>query len=213
MQHDEQVIGLPRWLVEAMIESIEDLTVLRETHGTLEEYLNDRVPPFDLAALERSLLGAIDAGMVEIGKWNGAVFLQVRFGSELELDHVIRTSRRQTVWLKLTSVGGNAWADARRVRWADYVSFYFTLAPDLEEGVGHWEAASQSKERLALLAENIESLGYRKLGEVEWSTTSPWEAIYWKTLPFAYKVRVQCSEFDMIQPWPQKITDALRWHD
>jgi hypothetical protein len=213
MQPDEQVAGLPRWLVEDIIEHMEDLTVLAESYETLEEYLNHHVPPFDLAALERSLLGAIDAGMVEITEWKGEFFSPLRFASEFELDRIIRTSSRQTVWLKLSSEGGNAWEDLRRARWADYVSSYFTLDPELEEAVGHWEAASRSKERLALLAENIESLGYRKLGEVEWSTTSPWKATYWKTLPFAYTVRVQCCEFAMSQPWPQRIADALRWHD
>ena len=213
MQPDEQMIGLPRWLVECLVEYIEDLTVLAEAHETLEEYFNVHIQPFNLAALERSLLGAIDAGMVEITEWKGDVFSPLRFASEFELDRIIRTSSRQTVWLKLSSEGGNAWEDLRRARWADYVSSGFTLDSDLEDGVGHLEAASQSKERLALLAENIESLGYRKLGEVEWSTTSPWEATYWKTLHFAYTVRVQCCEFAISRPWPQRIAEALRWHD
>ena len=213
MQPDPQVIGLPGWLADGFVEHIEDLTVLAEAHETLEEYFNVLIPPFDLAALERSLLGAIDAGMVEIGEWKGDVFSPLQFASELELDHVIRTSTRQTVWLKLTSEGGNFWADVRRARWADYLSSYFTLAPDLEAGVGHWEAASQSKERLVLLAENIGYLGYQKLGELEWSTKFPWEATYWKTLPFAYTVRGQCCEFAMSQPWPHRIVEAFQWHD
>jgi len=210
---DDQIIGLPRWLVDALAEYRIDPTFLACAHERLEEDFNGRIPPFDLGELKLSLLDAINAGLLDITEWKDDVCAAFTVADVIELDRIVHNRSAQSIYLGLTGQGGEAWADLRHARWEDYVQFDAISRDGDADEEKRVEINSRNKGKLAIISDNLDYMGYRLIGNVEWSTVSPWEATYWKTLPWAYSVKFRCSEFSTIRPQPEWFANTFRWHD
>ncbi len=93
--------------------------------------------------------------------------------------------------LGLTPVGGVAWEQA--TGW-DWLSFVDTTFADREDGrTSTGEFIGQDAELVRLEVDrSCQSEGELIPGTTRWDIISPWEATYWKRLPWGYRMRFDC---------------------
>jgi hypothetical protein len=205
------ILGLPRWLIEALVECMLDVTVFASNHDFLETDFNQDIAEFDLRELERSLLRGVEDDVFEIVEVKGPATRPVKVADEAELDRLIHKSASQSIWLGLTAKGGGTWEALYNARWDKYIR-YRVERDDLDDCLLIVE--SMSRDRLATFCDNAQLLGYyRTTNDMEWTIISPWDVTYWKTFPSAHLVKFRCSESFGIAAPPKWLADMLRWHD
>jgi hypothetical protein len=111
---------------------------------------------------------------------------------------IILASRETNVSLFLTPKGGGHWEEFSDPDWDRYIG--------AEWGNDDWWGASSADRRLVVRYLDAPEVQARIMpGTVVWDEPSPFQATYWKTLPFGCRVRFRllpASEDGECHPWP-----------
>jgi hypothetical protein len=120
----------------------------------------------------------------------------------------------------LTALGGAVWEEASKPDWNRFVDGVFGGSDEgdefegtTRERIGEFKCADK-----AYLEKFMQSLHYRGIlphaASMKWDVEAPWQALYWKALPAAHRVRFlgvgapQCPE-DKI---PEEYRDMGVWY-
>lgn len=137
----------------------------------------------------------------------------------LTLDEIYANlDRKLTASYILTSQGGARWEAVAQANWNQYFFWSFTHR-SLENEILEWKLICPSEE---LLKQLLSIRGYVEsdiaVPDTEiWDTITPWRAMYWKTLPVAYRVCYQAKVADNDISNPalsqcESYWQAGRWH-
>jgi hypothetical protein len=141
---------------------------------------DDRLLALLLELMDRGDIVALDENRNRVRPAAESIRLEMRYRSPQE--------RKRCLAYQLTDQGGARWESVARPDWARFVS-----VSESTDGDGREETIEVTAQRRDLVARYVDLIYLRPqtriAGSEEWQLIEPWQATYWKRLPFGHCLR------------------------
>ena len=196
------------WLLNAVVEAGVPLKFLAS--DDVEGLFNKRGHLMERAKLIELLCGLHSRGWIKADQGDDSIPIdEAMVESAFMADYDPRND--QAVCYRLTATGGDAWEAFAAPRWDRYLRTRLNFSAKS----GYVEGADES--RVEEYVSKVHLFGWNIVKEsIVREKLEPYQATYWKTLPYGFRVEYQYCGVRERPRWdqvPHRLTNLQRWYD